>query len=84
MSRAGVDELNESGWVAEWSKAAVLKTAVRNSEAQDDERLADSTESNVAFCVALLSKRDPALAKIIARWPSLPEPIKRAMLALIG
>jgi hypothetical protein len=27
---------------------------------------------------------DPALAKIVAAWPSLPEPIRRAMLALIG
>jgi hypothetical protein len=24
------------------------------------------------------------LAKIVAAWPSLPEPIRRAMLALIG
>jgi hypothetical protein len=24
------------------------------------------------------------LAKIVATWPSLPEPIRRAMLALIG
>jgi hypothetical protein len=27
---------------------------------------------------------DPDLTKIVAAWPSLPEPIKRAMLALIG
>jgi hypothetical protein len=27
---------------------------------------------------------DPDLAKVIAAWPSLSEPIKRAMLALIG
>ena len=27
---------------------------------------------------------DPDLAKIIAAWPSLPEPIRRAMLALVG
>jgi hypothetical protein len=27
---------------------------------------------------------DPNLAKIVAAWPSLREPIRRAMLALIG
>jgi hypothetical protein len=27
---------------------------------------------------------DPNLAKIVAAWPMLPEPTKRAMLALIG
>jgi hypothetical protein len=26
---------------------------------------------------------DPDLAKIVAAWPSLPEPIRRAVLALI-
>ena len=27
---------------------------------------------------------DPDLAKVIAAWPSLPAPIRRAILALIG
>jgi hypothetical protein len=27
---------------------------------------------------------DPNLVKVIEAWPSLPEPIRRAMLALIG
>jgi hypothetical protein len=27
---------------------------------------------------------DPDLARIVAAWPTLAEPIKRAMLALIG
>jgi hypothetical protein len=27
---------------------------------------------------------DPNLVKVITAWPSLPEPIRRAMLALIG
>jgi hypothetical protein len=27
---------------------------------------------------------DPNLAKVIDAWPTLPEPIRRAMLALIG
>jgi hypothetical protein len=29
------------------------------------------------------SALDPDLAKIVAAWPSLPEPIRRAVLALI-
>jgi hypothetical protein len=27
---------------------------------------------------------DPHLARIVAAWPTLPEPIRRAMLALVG
>jgi hypothetical protein len=30
------------------------------------------------------SAADPDLARIVARWPALPEPVRRAMLALIG
>lgn len=28
--------------------------------------------------------RDPDLARLIAAWPTLPEPIRRAILALVG
>jgi hypothetical protein len=38
----------------------------------------------VALCVAQSVESDPSLTKIVAAWPSLPEPIRRAMLALIG
>ena len=27
---------------------------------------------------------DPELAKIVAAWPSLPEPIRRAVVAFVG
>jgi hypothetical protein len=30
------------------------------------------------------SQIDPALARIIDAWPELPEPIRRAMLALVA
>jgi hypothetical protein len=33
---------------------------------------------------ARLPELPPDLAKIAAAWPSLPKPIRRAMLALIG
>jgi hypothetical protein len=33
---------------------------------------------------ALAAELPPELAKIVAAWPSLPEPIRRAMLALIA
>jgi len=34
--------------------------------------------------VASAAQPDPDVARIVAAWPSLPEPIKRAMLALVG
>ena len=53
------------------------------------------TRSGNAGKTGVLESRDPKcdpfpktlgsdLAKIVAAWPSLPEPIRRAMLALIG
>jgi hypothetical protein len=33
---------------------------------------------------AVGARIDPDLARIVAAWPTLPEPIRRAMLALIG
>jgi hypothetical protein len=30
------------------------------------------------------STNDPDLARVIEAWPTLPDPIRRAMLALIG
>jgi hypothetical protein len=49
---------------------ATPENAEENSDFHDDE--------------ALQIARDPALARIIAAWPALTEPIKRAILALIG
>jgi hypothetical protein len=49
--------------------AATPEIAEENSDFQDDE--------------ALELARDPDLAKIVAAWSTLAEPIKRAMVALI-
>jgi hypothetical protein len=36
----------------------------------------------LAHTLARESPIDPALARIVAAWPTLPEPIRKAMLAL--
>jgi hypothetical protein len=37
----------------------------------------------LAFSLARESQIDPSLARIIGAWPTLPEPIRKAMLALV-
>jgi len=34
--------------------------------------------------VARAIESEPALAKIVAAWPTLPEPIRRAMMSLVS
>jgi hypothetical protein len=38
----------------------------------------------LASCLALLAQKSPDLARVFDAWPTLPEPIRRAILALIG
>jgi hypothetical protein len=37
----------------------------------------------LAFCLAFLSQNQPDLAAVIKAWPTLPAPIKAAILAMI-
>jgi hypothetical protein len=42
------------------------------------------SETGGAESGAVSAELPPDLAKIVAAWPNLPEPIRRAMLALVG
>ena len=46
------------------------------------EQLASKVPEALAHSLAHESPIDPNLARIVDAWPSLPEPIRRAMLAL--
>jgi hypothetical protein len=43
-----------------------------------------AAKKNDAQSDALCRVSDPDSAKVVAAWSTLPEPIRRAMLALIG
>jgi hypothetical protein len=48
--------------------------------ANPHQALGDGAESGAVSTPSII---DPGLARIVAAWPALPEPIRRAMLALI-
>jgi hypothetical protein len=64
--------------------AAAFKTAEDFAEALASQRVPRFDESRVALCLARAIESEPARAKIVAAWPILPEPIRRAIMALIG
>ena len=43
----------------------------------------DTPVFDLADCLALLRSQSPDLAAIVKAWPTLPEPIRRAVLALV-
>ena len=62
-------------------KTGVSENSAAPGAAVDAE---SSLSATVGQAGITLNKADRDLAKIVAAWPSLPEPIKRAMLTLIG
>ena len=57
-----------------------LTTKPEGIEPQD---LGETGLNPLAYPLARQSQIDPALARIIDPWPTLPDPIRRAMLALV-
>jgi hypothetical protein len=51
-----------------------------HSLAREPEKRTVSTPSDALDLAAAL---DPGLARVVDAWPALPEPIRRAMLALV-
>ncbi|HEX7450001.1 MAG TPA: hypothetical protein VF306_20745 [Pirellulales bacterium] len=37
----------------------------------------------MSVCLALLQQKTPDLAAVVRAWPSLPEPVRRGILAMI-
>lgn len=71
--------LNESSGRAESSTSALRTYESRDASATSKE----VTATTDAACTAASTNLDD-LARIVTAWPNLSEPIKRAMLALIG
>jgi hypothetical protein len=43
----------------------------------------DNDENRVAFCVALLRREWPDLAAVVETWPTLPDCVRREIVAMI-
>lgn len=48
-----------------------------------EKNVTEDAPAALAYPLAQEPQKDPALAQIIALWPSLSEPIRRAVLALV-
>src|SRR3974377_2446664 len=62
---------------------ADLQSAGQKSQGHVSRRLRKPTQNPLAQTLARESQIDPALARIIDAWPALPEPIRKAMVALV-
>jgi hypothetical protein len=80
-----------AGGVSEWSKEAVLKTAVdapaECSQGHSKSCLKNcgqqNPESVLASCLALLAEKDPDLAALLTAWPMLPDALKAGIVAMV-
>jgi hypothetical protein len=68
----------------EKGEVAGIEPASRLSEGSTGQGLAQPTTGHFAQTFARESQSDSDLALILERWPTLPEPIKAAIRALIG
>jgi hypothetical protein len=64
----------------------VMLKRMASGHTGNDAATPEIPEENSSFqeCAALGAARNAGLDKIAAAWPSLPDAIRRAMLALIG
>jgi hypothetical protein len=70
--RASRRAQTKKGWVSE--------TQPRTEQDPDAASTSDNSQIRLA---QLLAQADPDLARIVAAWPTLPPPIRRALQALI-
>lgn len=61
---------------------ADLQSAMRSPQGTKRQREAESPAAGLQERLQGQAASDPDLARIVAAWPTLPEPIRRAMLAL--
>ena len=62
---------------------AALAKHCAGRENPTNQGISDTSSSDIALHLAL-NPADPDLARVVEAWPSLPEAIRRAVLALIG
>jgi hypothetical protein len=72
--------LSGGGSAASGSPSPVFETDPRSAERADPPTTSAAAPVPDALSDALT---DPDLTRIVGAWPTLPEPIRRAMLALI-
>jgi hypothetical protein len=73
--------LSVGGSAASRSPSPVFETGPHSAEGADLPTTSADTPAPDALPDALT---DPDLVRIVGAWPTLPEPIRRAILALVG
>jgi hypothetical protein len=79
------------GGVSEWSKEAVLKTAVDAPDECSQSHCKSclscncqqDPESVLASCLALFAEKDPDLALVLNAWPALPDALRAGIVAMV-
>ena len=61
----------------------VLQTVADSTQLHNQKATCADGPLSLAPPLAPFEKIDPALALVIASWPTLPEALKRAMLAMV-
>ena len=61
----------------------VFETGALNPQASPDKQVTESAIPVLPSGLPELVENDPDLGRIVTVWPSLPEPVKRAILALL-
>ncbi|HYV35515.1 MAG TPA: hypothetical protein VE988_07420 [Gemmataceae bacterium] len=62
---------------------SVFKTDKENTQPLTTPIVAETAQTDLAFCLALLAKKSGDLALVVDRWETLPTPIKAAVMALV-
>ena len=64
-------------------RPTVLKTAGETSQGTNSQAVSEPAEIDLADCLALLKRESPELASIVEAWETLPEAVRRGILAMV-
>jgi hypothetical protein len=74
---------NEKAARAEWPNAPVLKTGSTPTQATVPAGIYNPAENPLSPDLSVAVGKCPELAELIRVWPSLPEPIRAGILAMV-
>jgi len=76
------------GGVSEWSKEAVLKTAVDSAQGVFSQSTYEHGPGRLGVLLGAsgpgITPQDPDLAAVVAAWPGLPEALRAGIVAMVN